>query len=141
MKDKTFIDTNILVYAHDMDAGKKHEMAAQVVSEFWESRTGALSTQVLQEFYVTLTRKIPVPLDKARARRLIKSYSVWDVVMNDVPIMARASEIEEAYKISFWDALIISAAFSGNASTVLTEDLNHGQVIEGISIKNPFLSV
>ncbi|MBW1802027.1 MAG: PIN domain-containing protein [Deltaproteobacteria bacterium] len=141
MSDKTFVDTNILVYAHDRDAGGKHKIARRVISELWESRLGLISTQVLQEFYFTVTRKIPVPLDKPTTRRILKNYISWEVVINDPPVILQASEFEEAYKISFWDALIVSAAFSRNAATILTEDLNHGQVIEGIEINNPFSSV
>lgn len=138
MRDKTFVDTNILVYAHDRDAGHKHEIARKVISELWESRLGILSTQVLQEFYLTLTRKIPIPLDKPATRRILRSYFIWEVVTNDSSIILQASEIEETYKISFWDALVVSAAFSKNAAIILTEDLNHGQIIEGIEINNPF---
>ncbi len=138
MRDRTFVDTNILVYAHDLDAGNKHEIARGIVSELWESRSGVLSTQVLQEFYVTLTRKIPTPLVKPTVRGIVKSYFNWDVVLNDAQIILQASEIEETYRLSFWDALIVSAAFSRNTATILTEDLNHGQYVEGILIKNPF---
>ena len=138
MKGKAFVDTNILVYAHDRDAGRRHEIARKVVSELWESRLGLLSTQVLQEFYLTLTRKIPLPLDRPTTRRILRNYFSWEVVINDPSVILQASEIEETYQISFWDALIISAAFSKNAATILTEDLNHGQVIEGIEINNPF---
>jgi len=139
MIDKVFVDTNILVYAHDLDAGRRHEVAKDIVSKLWESRTGVLSTQVLQEFYATLTRKIPNPLDKSVVRRLIRNYSHWEVVVNNSDIILQASEIEESHRISFWDALIVSAAFSENAATIFTEDLNHGQVLEGILIKNPFV--
>jgi len=139
MSVKTFIDTNILVYAHDLDGGTKHDIAKEAVSQLWESKQGVLSTQVLQEFYVTLTRKIAKPLDKPTARRIVRSYVYWELVVNDPDIILQASEIEEAYKVSFWDALIVSAAFSQNAGTILTEDLNHGQYVEGILIKNPFV--
>ena len=139
MSDKTFVDTNILVYAHDRDAGDKHEIARKVISELWKSRLGLLSTQVLQEFYVTLTRKIPSPLDRPTTRRILRNYFNWEMVINAPPVILQASEIEETYKISFWDALIVSAAFSKNATTILTEDLNHGQIIEGIEINDPFI--
>jgi len=138
MADKVFVDTNILVYAHDLDAGAKYEQAAALVSDLWESRNGFLSTQVLQEFYVTLTRKVSSPLSKLEARKLLQKYSNWNVVLNDPSMISQASEIEESYNISFWDALIVSAAYSQNVPTILTEDLNHGQIIEGILIKNPF---
>jgi predicted nucleic acid-binding protein len=139
MIDETFVDTNILVYAHDLDAGKKHDIANKIISQLWESRTGVLSTQVLQEFYLTLTKKIPQPLDKPTARRIVKSYFSWTIVINDPDIILQASEIEESYRISFWDALIVSAAYSRSAATIFTEDLNHGQYLEGILIRNPFV--
>ena len=139
MTDKVFVDTNILVYAHDLDAGDKHGLGANIVSELWESQNGVLSTQVLQEFYVTLTRKVASPLNKLEARKLVQKYSNWQVVLNDPSMISQASEIEESYNISFWDALIVSAAYSQNVPTILTEDLNHGQIIEGILIENPFI--
>ena len=138
MTDKVFVDTNILVYAHDLDAGNKHDQAAEIVSQLWESRNGVLSTQVLQEFYVTLTRKVSSTLIKLETRKLVQKYSHWHLVLNDPSIIIQASEIEESNNISFWDALIVSAAYSQNVPTILTEDLNHGQIIEGIFIKNPF---
>ena len=139
MTDKVFVDTNILVYAHDLDAGNKHDQAAEIVSQLWESRNGVLSTQVLQEFYVTLTRKVSSTLSKLEARKLVQKYSHWHLVLNDPSIIIKASEIEESNNISFWDALIVSAAYSQNVPTILTEDLNHGQIIEGIFIRNPFI--
>ena len=139
MTDKVFVDTNILVYAHDLDAGNKHDQAAEIVSQLWEFRNGVLSTQVLQEFYVTLTRKVSSTLSKLEARKLVQKYSHWHLVLNDLSIILQASEIEESNNISFWDALIVSAAYSQNVPTILTEDLNHGQIIEGIFIRNPFI--
>ena len=139
MTDKVFVDTNILVYAHDLDAGNKHDQAAEIVSQLWESRNGVLSTQVLQEFYVTLTRKVSSTLSKLEARKLVQKYSHWHLVLNDLSIILQASEIEESNNISFWDALIVSAAYSQNVPTILTEDLNHEQIIEGIFIRNPFI--
>ncbi len=141
MSDKVFVDTNILVYAHDLDAGAKHEIAKELVAELWEKRSGVLSTQVLQEFIISVTKKVPHPLDTARARRVLGNYCLWEVVVNDTRIILQATDIQEAHKLSFWDALIVSAAFAGNAATILTEDLNHGQHIEGILIRNPFVEV
>ena len=139
MTDRTFVDTKILVYAHDLDAGKKRGLAKQVITELWENRSGVLSTQVIQEFYVTLTRKIPAPLKKSTVIRIIKSFLNWEIVINDAPTILQACEIEETYNLSFWDALIVSAAYSRNVTTILTEDLNHGQRVEGILIVNPFM--
>jgi predicted nucleic acid-binding protein len=95
---------------------------------------------VLQEFYVNVTRKIPNPLSPASARDVINDYLSWQVVTNTPEIILLASEIQERNMLSFWDALIIAAARQGGAKTILTEDLNHGQLIEDIRIENPFLT-
>jgi predicted nucleic acid-binding protein len=139
MSDRIFVDTNILVYAHDADAGEKHAAAARAVAELWEYRNGILSTQVLQELYVTLTRKMASPVTGNVVRRLIRNYLTWELVLNDGAIILHAGEIGENYQLSFWDGLIVAAAYSKNAATILTEDMNHGQVVEGIRIENPFL--
>jgi predicted nucleic acid-binding protein len=139
MSDRMFIDTNILVYAHDADAGEKHAAAAKTVADLWKSKDGVISTQVLQELYVALTRKVASPVTRNTARRLIKNYLAWDLVVNDGAILLHASEIEENYRLSFWDGLIVAAAYAKNAAVILTEDLSHGQTIEGIRIQNPFI--
>jgi len=97
-----------------------------------------ISTQVLQELYVTLTRKIPSPLQKAQVRRILNNYLTWDVAVNDGATILQASEIEETYNLSFWDAMIVSAAYMKNAEFLLAEDLNEGQQVEGVTIVNPF---
>ena len=140
MKGKIFVDTNILIYAHDIDERKKHGIAAEIVEQLWETRTGVISIQVLQEFYVNLTRKILHPMPLAEARGLVENYLLWTVETNKPQTILAASEIEERHKISFWDALIITAARQARAEKVLTEDLNHGQTIEGVLIENPFIS-
>jgi predicted nucleic acid-binding protein len=136
--DKVFIDTNILVYGHDVDAGQKHQIARSVLVELWEHRTGVLSVQVLQEFYVTMTRKVVRPLPPNKVRNIIQDYSSWDIEINDSLSVLAASRIEENYRISFWDALIIVTASKANAAKIITEDLQPGQIIEGILIENPF---
>jgi predicted nucleic acid-binding protein len=138
MRGKIFVDTNILIYAHDLDAGVKHETAAALLRQLWEEETGILSTQVIQEFYVNITRKIPRPLSPAQARELIDNYFAWPVVVNGTQTIRRASEIEERYRLSFWDALIISAAVQANADRVVSEDFSTGAMIEGLLIVNPF---
>ncbi len=138
MTDRLFVDTNILIYAHDLDAGVKNDTAARLLVNLWEAGTGILSIQVLQEFYVNITRKIPSPLPRVIARGLVSNYMAWTVELNTPQTLLHASEIEERYQLSFWDSLIIAAAYQGGADIVLTEDLNHGQVIEGIMIENPF---
>ncbi len=138
MKGKIFIDTNILIYAHDLDAGAKNKISADLMRNLWENRMGIISTQVLQEFYVNVTRKILKPLSKSKARGIIESYLVWHVELNDIKTILFASEIEERHNLSFWDSIIISAAYNAKADKIFTEDLNHGQIIEGILIENPF---
>ena len=138
MSASVFIDTNVLIYAHDTDAGRKHEAAAAILRELWETRTGRLSTQVLQEFYVNVTRKIPKPLGRRQARDVIAGYAVWEVAGLSARDVVDASEVEERHKLSFWDALIIVAARKAGAATLLSEDMNHGQRIEGVRIENPF---
>lgn len=140
MSDKPFVDTNILLYAHDLDAGPRHERAAALVRHLWETGGAMISIQVLQEFYVNVTRKIDRPLPPAQARGLIEIYQAWQVECPDAAAVLRASEIQERSQLSFWDAMIISTACQGGASVLLSEDLNHSQVIEGIRVENPFLN-
>lgn len=138
MSDKVFVDTNVLIYAHDVDAGHKHAVAADLLTDLWRERQGVLSTQVLQEFYVNVTRKIPMPLPRSIARDLVSSYAVWQVERVDLDQVLRASELEERYQLSFWDALIVSSARKAGATKILSEDLSHGQRIDGILVENPF---
>lgn len=140
MSGKVFVDTNILIYAHDLDAGQRNEISAAILRDLWENRIGIISTQVLQEFYVNVTRKIENPLPKSKARGIIESYLAWPVELNDAGTVLSASEIEERYMLSFWDAMIVASARKAKAEKLLTEDLNHGQEIEGILVENPFVS-
>ncbi len=136
--DRVFLDTNILVYAHDLDSGEKHRAARELLIDIWSHRSGVLSVQVLQECYVTLTRKILHPLSRGEVRNILQDYLSWQVELIDPVSVLTASRIEEECRISFWDALIVTAALKGKASKILTEDLQSGQVIEGITIENPF---
>jgi len=140
MSDKTFVDTNILIYAHDVDAEAKHQIAKSLLGELWVQRTGALSMQVLQEFYVNVTRKIAKPISKDKARLVVNSYAIWCVETASSEIAA-AFQIEDQYRIGFWDALIVAAAAKCRADRILSEDLNAGRVIAGMRIENPFASI
>lgn len=138
MSAKVFVDTNVLIYAHDADAGRKRAVAAERLRDLWTSRCGVLSTQVLQEFYVNVTRKIAKPLPRTEARDIIRSYAAWQIETIEAEQVLRATEIEERYRLSFWDSLIVVAAWESGADRILSEDLPCGQRIEGILIENPF---
>jgi predicted nucleic acid-binding protein len=139
MNDKTFVDTNILIYAHDVDAKAKHDVAKGVLRELWRRRTGVLSMQVLQEFYVNVTRKTASPLPKDVARAVVNSYSIWCIDATPAEIAA-AFRIEDESRIGFWDALIVASALKCGATRILSEDLNAQQTISGVQIQNPFAS-
>jgi predicted nucleic acid-binding protein len=135
-----FVDTNILIYAHDADAGAKRERAMAKLSELWDAGTGRLSVQVLQEFYVNVTQKLTTPVARSTAREVIKTYGVWVHHATTVETVTRATEIAELARISFWDALIVASAEEVDAEELLSEDLNDGQAIAGIKIVNPFVA-
>jgi len=135
---KTFVDTNIIVYAYDITAGEKHSAAKRLLSGLWRSGRGLVSTQVLQEIYVTVTAKIPRPLEPRPAAELIEDMLTWDVVVNDGDTILRAISLVCREKIQFWDALIVAAAARGGAERLVSEDLSSGRTIAGVRIVNPF---
>ena len=139
-EDNVFLDTNILVYAYDVSSGRKHDIAKNIVADLWNLRTGVLSIQVLQEFFINVTKKIPKPLDIKTARDIIRDFLLWEVADNDGELMLAAIDVQMKYHFSFWDSLIIAAAIKSGASMLLTEDLNNGQIIEDVVIKNPFVA-
>lgn len=134
---KTFIDSNILIYANDKDEPVKQSIAIQALDELWSNGAGSLSVQVLQEFYFNITRKIRKRIDKAEARAIVDEYSEWCGVTTAHEVQS-AFRIENTAKISFWDALIVACAQKNGATRILSEDLQHGQIIAGIEIVNPF---
>jgi predicted nucleic acid-binding protein len=140
MSAKTFIDTNILIYAHDIDANAKNDIAKAVLRELWSERTGVLSMQVLQEFYVNVTRKILSPLSKDSARSVVSTYVPWCMETTPADISA-AFRIEDESRVGFWDALIVSSAVKSGATRILSENVNARQRIAGILIENPFVGV
>jgi len=131
------VDTNVLIYAHDVDANVKHKAAKGVLHELWSERTGVLSVQVLQEFYVNVTRKITRPISRESARLVVSSYATWCIDTTPAEV-STAFRIEDEARIGFWDALIVASALKGGASQILSEDLSAGQMIAGIRIVNPF---
>jgi len=140
MNGKTFVDSNVLIYAHDLDAIAKNGIAKAALRELWSERAGVLSMQVLQEFYVNVTRKIAAPLPKDSARQVVSAYSTWCMETTPAEI-ASAFRIEDESRIGFWDALIVASAVKSGAARILSEDLNAGQGIAGILIENPFSGI
>jgi predicted nucleic acid-binding protein len=134
----TFVDTNVLAYAHDTADLVRQPVAAGLLDGLWKSRDGVLSTQVLTEFYVVVTRKFDPPLPRREARALVDAYAAWPVVQIDAPLIVAASALEEQHRLSFWDALIIEAARRGGATRLVSEDLQHRRRIAGLVIENPF---
>lgn len=136
---KVFLDTNIIIYAYDTTAGEKHESAHRILVDLWNSGLGVLSTQVLQEFFVAATRKIPRPMYVKTTREIVQDFLKWNVVINDGQSILDSIDIQMRYKYSFWDSMIIDAAVKGGAEILLSEDLTGGQRVKGVKISNPFI--
>jgi predicted nucleic acid-binding protein len=139
MADKYFVDTNILIYAHDRTMGGKHERAWRIVYDLWTSGQGVLSTQVLQELCVNLRRKLARPLSMDEIRHLVRDYMSWEIVVNTPEAIIQALDIEVRYKISFWDALILQAAEQSGATILYSEDLAAKQNYGTVRVLNPLV--
>lgn len=137
-EDKIFLDTNVIVYAYDASAGKKHEIAVKIMEDLWRSGLGIISTQVLQEFFVVATSNRNKLLDSGTAREIVSDLLKWNVIVNDGNSILDAIEIQQRYKYSFWDSMIIESAVRGSATLLLSEDFSDRQIIEGMKIENPF---
>jgi predicted nucleic acid-binding protein len=133
---RTFLDTTILVYADDLDAGEKRLVARERLGELVRDATAVVSTQVLQEFYVVATKKLGV--DAADARRKVELLARLDVVRIDETLILEAIDLHRLHAPSFRDALVVKAASSSGCARILTEDLQHGRTIDGVRIENPF---
>lgn len=136
--DPIFVDTSVLVHAHDLDSGLKRAIAEQVLKQLWQDETGVLSTQVLEEFYAALTAPAASPVPRRAARDLVHAYSVWPVTSLAAADVLAASDIEERYRVSFRDALIITAARKSGAALILSDALQPHRPLAGIEIQNPF---
>ena len=133
-----FVDTNIVVYAHDNSAGRKHELAKELMIDLWRSESGRLSIQVLQEFFVTITRKVPKPLEATQAAELIQDLSLWTIHSPVPEDVLAAIQMQKRYKLSFWDAMIINSANQMSCAIIWSEDLNVGQTYGTVQLRNPF---
>lgn len=133
---KVFIDTNILIYAYDSHAGDKREYCRNLLRSLRNGDTGVISTQVLQEFYVVSLKKLGV--DPIHAKAVMHSFRNYEVVSIDPDLIEEAVDCSLLGRLSFWDALIVVSAEKARCERLLTEDLNHGQVIRGVRVENPF---
>jgi predicted nucleic acid-binding protein len=137
-RGQEFIDTNILIYAHDLTAGQKHLRAKGLIRELWENHNGSLSVQVLQEFYVNVTQKVAKPLSSEAASQIISDLAQWQIHRPSVNDILDAIRIQGRYKISFWDAMIVASALHLGCKTIWSEDLNPGQIYDRVVVSNPF---
>jgi predicted nucleic acid-binding protein len=135
----SFVDTNILIYAVDASETTKQPKAQRLLEELWTSRTGRLSTQVLNEFYVTTTRKLKPGLVPEMAREIVRSYEAWSPVPLTFSIIREAWALQDRYSLSYWDALIVAAAKLSGCSRLYSEDLQDGLQIDDLRVINPFI--
>ncbi|MDL1958387.1 MAG: PIN domain-containing protein [Deltaproteobacteria bacterium] len=140
MKDKVFLDTNILIYSIDASPGqnKKRNVARQILKEHIRNESGVISIQVLQEFYHVATHKIQVPLSTEESLEYLNYMSVFETVLPDFDMVVMAILLHRKHMISFWDALILQAAKTAGCSQVLSEDLQDGFCFDSLRVKNPF---
>jgi predicted nucleic acid-binding protein len=135
---RDFVDANVLVYAFDASAGRKQHAARALLERLWESNSGCVSIQVLQEFFVTVTKKVakPLPVEDAKAR--VREFAAWSVFAPAPEDVLAAIDLHTQAKIGFWDAMVVLAAAESGCDVLWTEDLNDGQALRGVRIRNPF---
>ena len=138
MTGPVFVDTNVLVYRHDTSDVAKQSLADAWHRFLWRRRLGRLSFQVLQELYATLKQGSGPSLDPAAACDIVANYLQWEPVRIDAGVLRRAWEVEERFRLSWWDALIVAAAQASECPILLTEDLQHGQDLNGVRVVDPF---
>jgi len=133
-----FIDTNVLIYAHDVSAGQKHYRARQLIQDLWQSEEGCLSIQVLQEFYVNVTQKVAKPLPAETAAQIITDLSVWQIHCPGAQDILEAIHLQKRYQMSFWDAMILASAAQMGCQILWSEDLKPGQAYGQVKLQSPF---
>lgn len=134
-----FVDTNVLVYARDSSEPEKQPRAGEWLAALWKARDGRLSFQVLEEYYVTVTRKLTPGLEREEAQADVRDLLAWRPARVDGVTLETAWTVERRFGLNFWDALIIASAEAAGCAHLLTEDLAHGQVLDGVRVVNPFL--
>jgi len=141
MSDRVLIDTNIIVYAYDLDAGPKRIKAAEVLESLWDQRNGVLTTQVIAEFFITITQKVKQRLSLPDAKQIIEDYrNGWTIFSTTPDMVLKAVSGVEHYKLSFWDAMIWASAVINEVPLIYSEDMQPGQIIEGVRLENPFVT-
>ena len=130
----------MLIYAYDIEAGSKHARCHEILHTLWNTKSGIISIQVMQEFFVNVTRKIPRPLSVAKSKGILQAYLAWEIPPTQADTVLLAVDIMARHQLSFWDAMIIASATKGGAKTLLSKDLNHDQLIEGVRVLNPFMA-
>lgn len=138
MTGRFFVDTNVLVYQFDTREPEKQVRARAWMEHLWSARAGLISFQVLQEFYATVTRKLNPGLPAEEARKVVRALWTWQPVGIDERVFLTAWAVQERFGLSWWDALIAAAARLAGCSHLLTEDLQHGQDLDGLRVINPF---
>jgi predicted nucleic acid-binding protein len=139
MRDaRFFVDTNLFVYFRDSTEAKKQVLAADWVHYLVENRNGRISTQVLNEFYVTVTQKLKPGMTGAEAWEDVTALMVWNPIPIDTEVLHRAREVQTRYQFSWWDSLVVASAINAQCDFLLTEDLSEGQTLDGVKVINPF---
>ena len=133
-----FVDTNVLVYARDAAEPAKQKLAHGWLERLWKERSGKLNYQVLQEYYVTVTRKLTPGLPVADARDDVRAFQVWSPLVTDKNVFDVAWSVQDRFGFSWWDSLVVAAAQVANCDYLLTEDLQHNQAVDGLLILDPF---
>ena len=136
MSVRSFFDMNVILYADDQDAPAKQRRTLELVAEHRRERTGVISLQVLQEYFVASTRKLQV--EAKIARRKVELLAEFDVAKIDVADLLGAIDLHRLHGFSFWDALIVRAAKQTGCRVLFSEDMQHGREIEGVKIVDPF---
>lgn len=138
MSGPVFVDTNVLVYLRDSTEAEKQRQAAEWVGHLWDTGRGRTSVQVLQEYYVAVTAKLDPGLPPDEARTDVLALRAWKPLLPDTDLLEDAWAMEDRYGFSFWDALIAAAARRLGCSVLLTEDLQDGQDLDGLTVRSPF---
>jgi predicted nucleic acid-binding protein len=139
MNGKCFVDTNVFVYYRDASEPEKQAVADDLLAKLWGDRLGRTGVQVLTEYYVTVTRKLSPGLSRVEAWRDVNSLLAWNPVPLTARLLTEAKELEGSFSLSWWDALIVATASAADCEILFSEDLQHGQVIDSVTVQNPFL--